>query len=622
MKILIYGMGNMGTFFHNFFLNRGYNCDGYDIVEGKGRVEKEDIGNYDVIFLCIPMDKIEDTLETIKIYATSPLLVDIASIKEQVLSHLEKSGMDYLSVHPMFGPGSEIGLSNIIVVKESDRNEEEVILGEFKRAGAVLSRLPQNEHDRKMAEIQGIAHFTLLGMANFLNDRFSRDELVYASPIFSVLYKLASRILNQDWKMYYLIQQNAQEVRKEFLDKMEELEENFYSEENFKEIFDKLRPHFTEFKDSTLILDAYKATEDVEDMDLLRGYIMAIDSLLLRLIEKRTDAGKKIALHKKDRNEPIELLDVEGVKIKDILNRTDLNSLYVQNIFEDVMRLTKEEEYKILGICKTVSVLGPAGSFSEEAALKLVGSRLPLRYSSTSDEIIRSVEEGNVDYGLVPIENSVNGTVLPVLDALLNSDVEVFGETSLEINHCLVANRNIPLKEVKAVYSHPQAIAQSMGFINNYLPQADIRYTSSTSDAVSLLDNDSTAIVSENAAKLHRLYILKKRIQDMGGQNITRFYVIRKRGEEKLGGHITSLFFGAEDKPGSLKSVLEVFHKRDINMRKLESRPAKTGLGDYIFFVEAEKELNEEELKELRSVTTFCYVVGIFDPIEKIDVWG
>ncbi|MFO7967037.1 MAG: prephenate dehydratase [Archaeoglobaceae archaeon] len=622
MKILIYGMGNMGSFFYNFFLNRGYNTDGYDVDPEKGGVSREDIGGYDIVFLCVPMDKVQEAVETIKQKNADPLVVDIASIKQQVIPVLDDSGLDYLSIHPMFGPGSEIGLSNIIVVRDTGKKEGEIILDEFKRAGAVLSRLPKNEHDRKMAEIQGIAHFILLGMANFLDERFTRDELVYASPIFSVLYKLTSRILNQDMKMYYLIQQNAQEVRKEFLEKTKELEEKFYSEEEFRKVFDRLKPNFEDFEDSTLILDAYKATEDVEDMDLLRGYIMAIDSLILRLIEKRTGAGKKIAMHKKDRNEPIELLDVEGVKVKDILNRTDLNSIYVQNIFEDVMRLTKEEEYKILGICKTMSVLGPAGSFSEEAALKLIGSRLPLRYSSTSDEIIRSVEDGSVDYGLVPIENSVNGTVLPVLDALLDSDVEVFGETSLEINHCLVANRNIPLKEIKAVYSHPQAIAQSMGFINNYMPQADIRYTSSTSDAISLLDNESTAIVSENAAKLHRLYILKKKIQDMGGQNITRFYVIRKRGAERQSGQITSLFFGAEDEPGSLKNILEVFDKRGINMRKLESRPAKTGLGDYIFFVEAEKDLNEDELKELRSVTTFCYVVGTFDPVEKVDVWG
>lgn len=622
MKVLIYGMGGMGQFFKNFFTSRGYLTSGYDIVEERREVNLEDIPKYDVIFLCVPMDSVAESIDTIGKYAKNPLLVDISSIKENVLHHLDKSGFDYLSIHPMFGPDSEIGLSNIIIVEKSERDEEKVILEEFRKAGAVLSYLPREEHDRKMAEIQGIAHFILLSMANFLNGRFGKEDLVYASPIFSVLYKLSSRILNQDWKMYYLIQKNAETLRKEYLNETARLEEKLHDESQFREVFEKLKPYFKDYKSSTLILDAFKATEDVEDMDLLRGYIMAIDSLILRLLERRIEAGRRIALHKKERNEPIELLNIEGVKIKDILNKTELNSIYVQDIFEDIMRLTKEEEYKVLGISKTLAVLGPAGSFSEEVALKIVGSRLPLKYCSTTEEIIRSVEDGKSDYGLIPIENSVNGTVLTVLDALLKSDVEVFGETSHEINHCLAAKRNIPFREIKAIYSHPQAIAQCMGFINNYLPHAEIRYTSSTSDAISLLDENSAAIVSENASKLHKLYLLKKRIQDVGGRNVTRFYMIRKRGKEELKGKITSLFFGVEDRPGSLREVLDVFYRKKINMRKLESRPARTGLGDYIFFVEVEKDLTEDEIVELRDVTTFCHIVGVFDEIEKLDVWN
>lgn len=651
MRVLIYGMGGMGGFFKNFFHARGYSVTGYDIDKEKSDVNSINIEEFNVIFLSVPMDAVEDCLEelndlfksnlsrlkggngvlednkqikgqTTESKMLKPLLVDISSIKEKILPLLDTSVFDYLSIHPMFGPQSEIGLSNIIIIHKSGRDEEKILLNEFKKAGAVLSHLTPEEHDKKMAEIQGIAHFTLLGIADFLNNKFDKKDMVYASPIFAVLYKLASRILHQDWKMYFQIQKNAEGLRKDFLKKLETFEKKMGAEKEFSETFERLRgSSFTDFESSTLILDAFKATEDVEDINLLRGYIMAIDSLILRLIERRTEAGKKIALHKIERNEPIELLDVEGVKIKDILNKTNLSPIYIQNIFEDIMQLTKEVEYHVLGISKTLSVLGPQGSYSEDAALKLVGSRLPLKYCSTTDQIIRNVEEGVSDYGLVPIENSINGTVLPVLDALLKSNVEVFGETSLEINHCMAARRKIPFKEVKAIYSHPQAIAQSMGFINNYMPQAEIRYTSSTSDAVTLLDDNSTAILSENAAKIHRLFILKKRIQDVGGKNETRFYIIRKRGIEKLKGRITSLFFGVQDRPGSLKDTLEIFYKRNINMRKLESRPARTGLGDYIFFVELEKELSEEELSDLRSVTTFCHIIGVFDNMEKIDLW-
>ncbi len=618
--ILIYGMGKMGKYFYDFFFSRGYDTAGYDSLPERKTVGEEKIGDYDIIFLCVPMHAVGDAVVHILKNADNPLVVDISSVKSLVLPHLDSSGLDYMSIHPMFGPDSEMGLSNIIIVKRSGRKEEEVILEEFRKAGAVLSEMPPEEHDAKMAEIQGIAHFLLVGMANFLAPRFEKDDLAYASPIFATLYKLASRILNQEWRMYYYIQRNAEVLRKELLKSLSDLDAKFSDEEKFRRVFKELGKKFDDYTNSTLIFDACKATWDVSTIELLRGYIRAVDSLILRLLERRTNAGRKIALHKRDRNEPIELADLEEVKIKDLLSKTSLNPVYVQDIFENIMQLTKEEEYRVLGVKKTLAVLGPAGSFSEEAALRLVGSRLPLKYCSTTDEIIKCVERGDADYGLVPIENSVNGTVIAVLDALLNHDVEVFGETTLEIVHCLAAKRYMSMKEIKVVYSHPQAIAQCMGFINNYL-KAELRYTNSTSDAIALLDDQSAAIVSENAAKLHRLYVLRKGIQDVKG-NTTRFYLIRKKGMGKRKGNITPLFFGVQDRPGALKDVLEVFYRRGINLRKLESRPARTGLGDYVFFVEVEKSLDSEDLKELRNATTFCHVVGVFDSLEKLDLWS
>ncbi len=615
-KILIYGAGKMGGFFKEFFFSRGYDVKCYDIIP-----EKRDTNEVkgDVIFLCVPMQCIPTAVRDIEEKCPDALVVDIASIKSFSIPYLEQANFDYMSIHPMFGPDSEIGLSNIIIVKKSGRKEEEIILNEFKKAGAILSELSPEEHDAEMAKIQGISHFLLLGMAYFLKDKFSRDELKYSSPIFAVLYKLASRIINQDWSMYWHIQKNAEILRREFIKSLEDLDRKLKNKQSFEDIFLKLKDDFDDHINSTLILDACKATWDVSTIELLRGYIRAVDSLILKLIERRTSAGRKIALFKRDLNEPVEVAEVEEVKIKDLLSKTDLSPTYIQEIFERIMNLTKEEEYRILGIKKTLAVLGPAGSFSEEAALKLVGSRLPLKYCSNTDEIIKCVENESADYGLVPIENSVNGTVISVLDSLMSSHVEVFGETTLKIVHCLAAKRPIELKEIKTIYSHPQAIAQCMGFINNYL-NAEIKYTKSTSDAVSLLDENSAAIISENAARLHKLYILKKGIQDVK-TNETRFYLIRKKGKGELRGKITSLFFGVEDRPGSLKDVLEVFYRRGINLRKLESRPAKTELGDYIFFVEVEKKLEKDDLRELREVTTFYHVIGIFDRIEKLDVW-
>ncbi len=622
MRVLIYGVGRMGGFFKDFFFSRGYTVAGYDVVKEKRDVELEEIDKFDVIFVCVPMENVGEALEDIKMYANrDALLVDVSSVKSKTVPLFERSGFDFMSIHPMFGPGIEMGLSNIIVVVESGREEEKVILDEFRRAGAVISYMPKEVHDRKMALIQGISHFLLLAFAGYIYERLEEEDLRYSSPIFQTLHRLASRVLNQDWRLYYEIQKNSEGVREEFLKFLRDFSNSLRDEREFSRIFRTLRMRFKDDGSSSIILDSSKVTMDVDDIDLLRGYIRVVDSLIIRLLEKRVAAGKRIAMHKRARNEPIELSDLEEVKLRDILAQTDLNPLYVQKAFEAIMNLTKEEEYKILGIKKRLAVLGPMGSFSEEVALRLVGSRLPLVYCATTDEIIRLVDEGRVDYGLVPIENSVNGTVLPVLDALLNHDVEVFGETKLEVIHCLVAKRRIPLREIRVVYSHPQAIAQCMGFINNYLPQAEVRYTSSTSDAVELLDDYSAAIVSENAARLYRLFILRKGIQDVG-RNVTRFYLIRKRGSGERRGSVTSLFFGVEDRPGALKDVLEVFYRKKINLRKLESRPARTGLGDYIFFVEVEKGLSEEDLVELREVTTFYKLVGVFDEVERLDIWS
>jgi len=544
--------------------------------------------------------------------------VDISSVKKFSVPLFERSGFDFLSIHPMLGGDSEIALSNIIVVRESGREEEKVILNELRRSGAVLSKLDVEEHDRKMAEIQGIAHFILVSMADFL--RYNKEELKYASPIFTVLYKLASRIINQNWEMYYQIQKNAEKVREEYIERAMKLHEKMKERDSFRRVFEELRKIYTDYESSTIILESYKATKKAESMEELRGLIKSIDSLILRLIERRIDAARQIAKIKMEKGEPIEVRDVEEEKLWEIVSKTNMNPLKVKDVFEGIMNLTKEEEYRVAGVKYTIAVLGPQGSFSEEMALKLVGSRAPLRYCSTTDEIVKLVESGEVDYGLVPIENSVNGTVLPVLDALMNHDVEVFGEAKLEVIHCLAAKRKIELKDIKTIYSHPQAVAQCMGFINNYLPSVVIRYTTSTSDAAKMLDDYSAAIMSENAARFYRLHVLRRGIQDLKGRNITRFYLIRKR-TGKSEGSITSLFFGVEDRPGALKDVLEVFYRKGFNLRKLESRPAGTGLGDYVFFVEVEAPLKEEDLLDLKQVTAFYKVVGIFDEIKRLDAF-
>ncbi len=634
IKLLIFGMGGMGKLFHRFFREKGYYVKGYDIKPEKSEIVPHEIPEFDVIFLCTPMDALSEAIDFLrKVFRQAqgahqaepaspdsvkmPLLVDISSIKKDAVPLLESSGFHFLSIHPMFGPDTDLGMSYIAVVRKSGREEEKIILEEFEKAGAILKETTPEKHDEVVAGIQGLTHFLLMAFSNFLADK--KGEIEFTTPVASLMIRLASRVLHQDWKLYFDIQRNAAETRKEFLKSIAEFENLMDDEEKFREVFTHLSKVFQEHYDSDIILDTSKVVQDAENLYQLRGYVRVVDSLILRLLEKRVDAGRRIAEIKAERGEPIEVAEVEEVKLRELLSRTPLNPILVSQIFEDIMRLTKEEEYRVLGVQKKVAVLGPQGSFSDEVAVKLTGSRVPFVYCSTPEEILKKVERGEAEYGIIPIENSVNGTVIPALDALMKCKVEVFGETELEITHCLAAKRKMPLKEIRTVFSHPQAVAQCMGFINNYLPHAEIRYTTSTSDAISMLDDFSAAIVSENAARLHRLYVLRKGIQDVSG-NVTRFYIVRRVGGERRG-DTTCLFFGVEDRPGSLKEVLEIFYRKGINLRKLESRPSGTGLGDYVFFAEVEAALSEEDISELTSVTTFFRILGVFSKVERLDVF-
>jgi len=347
MRLLIFGYGGMGKLFRDFFESRGYKVSSYDIDKRKSDADLSEIENFDVIFLCVPMDSIEEAVNEIAKRTKKPLVVDISTLKSYSIPHLRKAGLDFLSIHPMFGPDSEIGLSNIIIVERSGREEEEIILNEFKKAGAVLSQIDPEFHDKKMAEIQGVAHFLLILFAYYLRDKF-KDEFNYASPIFLVMHKLASRILNQDWRLYYFIQKNAEELRRELIEHARELDKLIKDEKSFNDLFKELKNVFRIYQDSTLILEACKVTVNPKGIDMLRGFIRVIDSLILKLIDKRVKAGREVAKHKRIINEPIEIAQVESVKINELIRKTNLNPIIVSDVFEKIMDITKEEEYKIL----------------------------------------------------------------------------------------------------------------------------------------------------------------------------------------------------------------------------------------------------------------------------------
>ncbi|MEM3031175.1 MAG: prephenate dehydratase [Candidatus Micrarchaeia archaeon] len=262
-----------------------------------------------------------------------------------------------------------------------------------------------------------------------------------------------------------------------------------------------------------------------------------------------------------------------------------------------------------------MAFLGPEGTFTHIAARKAFPKArlIPLE---AIDEIFSAVERGKAEAGVVPIENSTEGSVNATLDLLLRTPLKVSGELKLPVVHHLLAKPGVKLAEVKAVIAHPQALAQCKEFLEKKLPGAERREASSTAKACQLLDRRSAAIASALAARIYGLRFLAKNIQD-SPDNTTRFVVIAKSDSEKPSGKDkTSLVFSVEDKPGALLRALHVFADRGINLTKIESRPSREKSWEYVFFADFEGHRLEpkpaDALRALEGVTTFVKILGSY----------
>jgi chorismate mutase/prephenate dehydratase len=231
-------------------------------------------------------------------------------------------------------------------------------------------------------------------------------------------------------------------------------------------------------------------------------------------------------------------------------------------------------------------------------------------------EVFEEVERGRVHYGVIPIENSIEGVVNHTLDMFVDSNLLICGEVSLEISHNLLAQTE-DIGAVAKIYSHPHAIAQCRGWLENNMPSVPVYEVSSTARAAEMVLEEPTAaaIASEAAAHLYGLKIVKKRIEDHL-HNFTRFLVIGKTPAKHTGDDKTSILFSIKDRVGALYNMLEPFAKYGINMTKIESRPSRKKVWEYVFFVDLEGHVEDEDvresLNELAEKCIFLKVLGSY----------
>ncbi len=267
---------------------------------------------------------------------------------------------------------------------------------------------------------------------------------------------------------------------------------------------------------------------------------------------------------------------------------------------------------------KKIAYLGPKGTFSEEALVRFLGNESNVEKVSlpTILDVIKNVDKGLVDEGLVPMENSIEGSVNISQDILtFESEAKIIREITIPVRHYLIGKKGQKLKNIKRIISHPHATAQCRVYLYNNFSNVEIIAANSTAEAVKKIldmEDDSAAIGTETAAKIYNLFILERDIED-NKDNKTRFVFIGNFIPPKTGKDKTSIVcFLKEDKPGSLYNILKEFAEREINLTRLESRPAKKNLGDYVFMIDMEGHLHDDKIfKAIEALRDKVYMVKI-----------
>jgi chorismate mutase / prephenate dehydratase len=341
-------------------------------------------------------------------------------------------------------------------------------------------------------------------------------------------------------------------------------------------------------------------------LDELRALIDGIDDEILALLERRARIVSDVGREKREAGIPLH----DPEREKRLLERLSEHASSFPR--EAVARVFREIMSACLAIQEPIAVsfLGPEGTFSHIAAREIFG--LGVRYveSATIDGVFDAVRRDVVAYGVVPIENSTEGSVTYTVDSLLEGGLFIRRELALPVVHALLSTAT-SLPEVKRVYSHPQALAQCRGWLTKQLGSAQLVQTPSTVAAVhaALGDPEAAAIASQLASELYGIPVLRKSIQDLS-ENATRFVLLAKSDAPPTGHDKTTLAFSVKDERGALKKVLDVFESAGINLTRIESRPSRARAWDYVFLADLEGHREDEAVaRALQELSSRCDMV-------------
>ncbi len=329
-----------------------------------------------------------------------------------------------------------------------------------------------------------------------------------------------------------------------------------------------------------------------------RDQIDKIDDDILALLNKRIECASAIGQIKSEIDSPAYKPEREAQVLQRLceINPGPVKNEEIVRLFREIMSVSRGAEVGL-----RVAYLGPDGSYSQAAALKHFGQSIAPCAESTIDDVFRAVESGAADFGVLPVENSVEGGVTNTLDRLVETPKNVCGEIYLAIHHCLLSKcRN--RSDIKTVLAHAQSLAQCRQWLAMHLPNAELISVASNSEAACQVANmgSSAAIAGAGAAELYGLNVLDRNIEDRAG-NTTRFLVLGGLKTESSGADKTSLLLSAKNRPGALYRLLQPMVEHDVSMTRIESRPSRTGVWEYVFFIDVEGHRNDDSLEKVLS---------------------
>ena len=353
------------------------------------------------------------------------------------------------------------------------------------------------------------------------------------------------------------------------------------------------------------------------DLASLRVQIDNIDQQLLALLNQRALVAERVGEVKKREGSAFFRPDRVAQVIEKIktANPGPLKGTHVAAIWREIMSACLALESP-----QRVAVLGPAGTFCEEAAIQYFGGAADLLYCNSFEEVFHATAAGSAQYGVVGIENSTEGVVTRSLDMLLHTPCHVVGEVSLLIRHNLLRTTK-SAEDIEVVVAHPQALAQCQAWLSKHLPHAERRPVESNAEGARLaaLNPNWAGIASERAAQQFGLHVVAHAIQDEA-YNRTRFAVLCLPGTlptpDPSGRDCTSLIISVPNRPGAVYELLAPLKKHNVSMTRFESRPARTGKWEYYFYVDIEGHPAQanvaQALEELQQLSAFYKLLGTY----------